>query len=379
VQALINILHLRDSPWVDGPGRTIIETGVRIDASKFGYHIGAFCGKNGGNITFIDLAKQRNLKVYPIRESGSIDPKVFQAITKIIEEENIDIIHTHEIRSDMVGLICSAYKHIPVIATLHGWIANNVKGRLYTSIDKHILRYFDAIIAVSEKMKREVSALGINKDKIYVLHNALVLENYKKDNSQGQFRTELGITDDDMLVANIGRLSPEKGQEDFIYAANEVLKETRNIRFVLIGIGPDRNKLIKLVNDLGLQKHVTFAGYKENMSQLYGCVDLIVQSSYTEGLPNVMLEAMAMGVPVIATNVGGTSEIIENGQNGILVLPGKPHAIAKHIMCYRRNPEDYINMAKNGIDIIHKYFDISMRTKKLEVIYETIMDMQADR
>lgn len=376
---MINILHLRDSPWVDGPGRTIIETGVRIDPSKFGYHIGAFCKKNVENIIFINLAKQRNLKVYPIRESGRIDPKVFPEITKIIDKENIDIIHTHEVRSDMVGLICSAYKRIPVIATLHGWIENNVKGRLYTGIDKRMLRYFDAIIAVSEKMKREVSELGINKDKIHVLHNALVLENYKRDFSQRQFRSELGITDEDLLVANIGRLSPEKGQSDFIYAANDTLKKTQNIKFVLIGIGPDRDKLVKLVNDLGLQKHVIFAGYKQNMEKLYGSIDLIVQSSHTEGLPNVVLEAMAMGVPVIATNVGGTAEIIQNGQTGILVLPGKPHAIAEHIIRFRRNPEDYINMTKNGIDIIQKYFDISVRTKKLEVIYETIMDMRADR
>lgn len=368
----INILHLRDSPWLDGPGRTILETGARINSSKYGYFIGAFCKRHELEHPFFRAVQERGLSVFRINESNGFDRSVLAQIRRLIERERIDIIHTHEVRSDIIGLIVGKLSGIPVVTTLHGWIENGLKGKLFTRFDKTILRFFDHVICVSEKMKKQVLKCGVRKDKVTVLYNALVIENYRRNGADRGFRRELNIGDNTLLIGNIGRLSPEKGQADFIRAASLVLKECKDVRFVLIGKGDDEPHLIELVKNLGIEKEIIFLGYRSDMFNIYNSLDLVVQSSRTEGMPNVILEALAMELPVIATDVGGTGEVVKHAFTGILTKPGIHEELVCGILQFVKKRDAFKQMARNGKKIIETDFDINERTRKLSQIYDSI-------
>jgi len=373
----INILHLRDSPWLDGPGRTILETASAIDSSRFGYFIGAFVRNGTAEHPFIDAASRKKTNIIKISESGTFDFSTVYQILKIIGKEKIDILHTHEVRSDILGLLCGKMKRIPVVVTLHGWIENDRKGKILTKLDKWLLRYFDHIVAVSDKMKKEVVGVGVNGKNVSVLYNALVIENYRRDPDDSIFRKQFGIKDEMFLVGNIGRLSPEKGQADFIRAAAEVLKYCKNVKFALIGSGSDETYLRELADELNIRDSVIFTGYRNDMLQVYNSLDLVVQSSRTEGMPNVILEALAMETPVIATDVGGTLEAIINNYTGILIRPGDPRELAEKIIEYLKNPGLLAGMVKNGRKLIEMKFNFTERTEKLCRIYDALMREKA--
>jgi len=358
---------------VDGPGRTIIESGVRMETAKFGYFIGAFCNTNGCGNSFLDAAIKRGLRAFSIDETISFDPTVFLQIRRLIRENAVDIIHTHEVRSDMIGLACGRMHGIPVITTLHGWIQNDVRGRFSTGIDKRILRFFNHVICVSKLMNAECIRMGVKKENISVLHNSLVNEKFRRNPDDQSFRSEIGAGPRTILVGNIGRLSPEKGQTDFIRSARTVLNYHKDTRFVLVGKGEDQPMLEDLAFSLGIRAEVLFVGYRENMRAVYNSLDLVVQSSYTEGLPNVILEALSMEVPVIATDVGGTSEIVLNNSTGVKIQPGKPEEIGAKILDFIKNKDTFKRMAEQGRKVVEAGFSIDERTRKLSLIYDRLI------
>lgn len=375
----INILHLRDSPWVDGPGRTILESAARINTEKYGYIIGAFCKRNSTENPFMHTAVDRGLQVSRINESHGFDGTVLVQVKRLMEMERIDIVHAHEVRSDIIGLIAGKLSGVPVMTTLHGWIENNLKGRLFTRLDKGVLRFFDHVIVVSDKMKGQALDCGVRQDKVTVLHNALVLENYRRNAEDRSVRRELGVADQTLLVGNIGRLSPEKGQADFIRAARIVLERHQDARFLLVGTGDDKPQLEALVQSIGLNGKVVFLGYRQDMVPIYNSLDLVVQSSFTEGMPNVVLEALAMEVPVIATNVGGTAEAIIHDDTGVLVKPGSPEEIAGLILKYVNKKNGFKRMAERGKIFVSMKFCINERTRKLSELYDLVYSAHKKR
>lgn len=369
----INILHLRDSPYVDGPGRTILESANRIDSYKYRYFIGAFCKRNMPATPFYNAAVNRGLDAFRINESNSMDATALMQIMQIIEREKIDIIHSHEVRSDIIALIAGKMTGVAVATTLHGWIGNDFKARVLTFIDKHILRFFDHVIPVSEKMKNKILRYRVRKENITVLYNALVLDQYQRNLSDRTLRRGLKIGENALLVGNIGRLSPEKGQNDFILAARNVVGRYKDVFFLLVGEGNERPKLESLVQNIGISDKVLFLGYRNDMISIYNNLDLVVQSSFTEGMPNVVLEALAMETPVIATDVGGTSEAVINNVTGVLIQPGKPDELAEQIIKFIKSRDRFEKMSIKGKKAVEAKFGFDERTKKLSLIYDRLV------
>ena len=227
-------------------------------------------------------------------------------------------------------------------------------------------------------MENQVQKLGVSSNKLSVLYNSLIIDRYRPDANDQDFRKELGVEENTLLVANIGRLSPEKGQADFILAAKNVLETHQNTKFLLIGVGPEQERLENLANDNGIRDAVIFTGYRNNMISIYNSLDLVVQSSHTEGMPNVVLEASLMEVPVIATKVGGTSEIINDYESGVLIAAGSHEIIAKKIIEYLKYPDLYVKMAIQAKLRVQQYFNFQNRTKILMNIYEEITQHNKD-
>lgn len=369
----IRILDLRDSPWVDGPGRTVLEIATALNASGYRYVIGSLMQEGAAFGPYAEEAQRRGLDVEAIRERHARDFRVLGQTLRAIERHGIDIVHTHEFRSDLIGLLCARRRRLPLVCTVHGWIANDIKGSIYTVLDKLILRFFDRIVVVSEKIRAQLIRWGIPGRKIVVVPNALQTERYRVDRTDDSFRRELGLRPDDVLVGKIGRLSAEKGHRDLLQAAASALKQCDRLRVVLIGIGPEEQSLRAQAKALGIEERILFAGYRNDMVRVYNSLDLVVQASYTEGMPNVVLEALLMGVPVVATRVGGTDEIVENGRSGVLIEPRRPDVLAGELIGFAREPERFRSMARSGQERIRQEFDSRRRIERMKVIYAELM------
>ena len=369
----INILDLRDSPWVDGPGRTILDCAESLESDEFHFIIGSFSGGIQKTSDYAQEAVRRNLTVELIEEKSSFDRNVVRQIKLLVHKHDVDIIHTHDFRSNLFGLYCGWRCKVPVITTAHGWIANNLKGKLYRFADKILLRFFKHIISVSEKTKKLIRRAWVSNKKITVINNALKIEDYIINKNKKIFCDEHRLNSEQILIANIGRLSPEKGQLSFLQAGKKLLDEGYNIVLLLIGIGPDKEMLETYAAENMISDSVLFLGYRSDMLDIYNSIDLVVQSSITEGMPNVMLESLLMQVPVIATDAGGTSQIVIHNETGVLIPVGDMTLLTDSIELFLEEPNKYKEMACNGRKHIQANFSHAKRAKKLSQIYKHVL------
>jgi len=363
----IRVLHLRDSPWIDGPGRTILETAKRIDRSLVDYHVGAFVTEPGVRHPLVDALRERGLPVHEIPDQGGAGPALVATLVDLLERLQIDILHTSEFRSNVLGLLCRRKRPVKLVSTAHGWIANDLRGTAYTLLDRVLLRGFDRVILVSHAMRRRLPRWWAPDSKVSVLHNALMTDSYGAEVLDAPRRTVEPLGE--IRVLNVGRLSPEKGQRTLIEAIAALLPELPGLHLWFAGVGPLEGSLRDTARTLAIDERVKFLGYIADMPALYRDVDLVVQSSLTEGLPNVMLEVAYLGVPVVATNVGGTSEVIEHGRTGWLVAPGSVQALAAGIREFAARPSEFAAMARSGRSRIESEFSFANRTRQQVDIY----------
>ena len=369
----INILHLRDTHEIGGPGKTILETFRAIDASRFRMHLGVFLTRHEeASSPFLSAARGCGMPVHLIRGFNQFDPMLIWRVAELVKRLKIDIVSAHEVKSDVIAFLSSKIHRVPIVTTLHGWIFNSPKQRLFTELDKRIVRRFDRAIVVSEKMRADLAAAGVPSDRLRLLKNAIVVEKYRRSGQRGHLAALLGRPVSGPVVSSIGRLSAEKGHADLIDALGIAARQGRHVLTVLAGDGPERQRLEQQVQALGLQDWVCFPGYVSQPARILEETDLMVLPSHTEGMPNAVLEALVMDVPVLATRVGGTPEVVTDGVTGRLVDAHAPDALARHIVDFLDAPGPWKQMAAAGREMVETHFNFQLRTRRLEQIYEEL-------
>lgn len=371
----LNILHLRDTYEIGGPGKTILETHRAINRDRFRLFLGVFAiGDENATTPFTVEAKRIELPVHVVRGGNRYDPHLIGRVIDLVKALQIDILHAHEVKSDVIAYLAAKFHAVPIVTTLHGWIGNGLKQRAMIALDKRIVRGFDRVIAVSRRIEHELVAAGVPPDKICLLHNAIVSERYQRTGQRGLLSELAGRSIAHPVIASIGRFSHEKGHADLIAAMGIVHRKGHKFSLVLVGDGPERPKLIQQVKSLGLEDSVYLPGYIKDPQRLLEEIDLMVLPSHTEGLPNAALEALLMEVPVLATSVGGTPEVITDGETGKLVPAHSPDELAAGIIEFLASSEAWKHMASRGRDVVKTNFDFQARTRKLESIYTGMME-----
>jgi len=366
----LNVLDLRDTHEIGGPGKTILETFREIDIDRFRLHLGVFLTRHeGADTPFIRAARQYGMPVHVIRGFNQYDPRLIWRVAGLVKALDIDIVHAHEVKSDVIAYLSSRLHRVPIVTTLHGWIGNSVRQRVFIALDRRIVRRFDRVIAVSNGIRDEALATGLAAGSVRLVHNAIVLERYRRTGARGFLASLIGRTPSGPVVASIGRLSAEKGHADLIAALGLVVARGHKVCAVLAGDGPEQPKLREMIRALGLDDSVHLPGYVSHPERLLEETDLMVLPSHTEGLPNAALEALAMEVPVLATRVGGTPEVITDGETGRLVDARSPQALAEGIAAFLTDPVPWKRMAKAGRSMVERQFDFQARTRRMETIY----------
>jgi glycosyltransferase involved in cell wall biosynthesis len=371
----INVLHLRDTHEIGGPGKTILETCRFIDSSRFALQLAVFLTRHEtGESPFVAAAKAQGIPVHFLRGYNQYDPTVIARLIALCKAQSIDILHAHEPKSDGITYVTGKLHRVRTMTTLHGWISGSTRRRMLISLDKRLVSRFDRVIVVSSLIRDQMLAAGARPETLRLLHNAIVLERYRRTGRSGALAALLGTQPAGPVLGSIGRISPEKGHLDLVEALALVAQRGHRVSAVFIGDGPSKAAVIERVRALGLEQQVYLPGYLADPQRFLEDLDLMVLPSHTEGLPNAVLEALAMEVPVLATRVGGTPEIVTDGETGRLVPPKAPEAMAEAILEFLADREGWRAMAVRGREVVESEFDFTVRTRRLEAIYTELME-----
>jgi glycosyltransferase involved in cell wall biosynthesis len=293
-----------------------------------------------------------------------------------------DLIHVHGhpyLSSLLASKIAKRYGKALVLTQHNTFIEyNNVWDEIEKlndlMIGKQVLREVDKIIAVSNATKNYVLSLGADPEKIEVLHNGVDINRFKPlTGVKDEMRKKLGIFKDASVVLTVRRLVYKNGIDTLIKSAKIAVKKNPKLVFITVGKGPDFEEVEEKIAQLGLQRNFRLTGFvsDEELPRYYNAADFFVLPSKSgEGLPLVALEAMACGLPVIATNVGGTSEIM-NKDCGKLVPPNSPESLAKAILGFSH--EDYSVLRKDLRTMIEQKYSWDTNVEKLCEIYEELI------
>lgn len=365
----IRVLHLRDSPWVDGPGRTILDTATHLDPAQIEYHVGAFVAAGGEAHPLVAALRAAGKSVRELEDRGGLDENLIAQIVRLMEELDIDVLHSSEFRSNIMAQLVRRRRRVKLVCTVHGWIVNTTRGRLYRFIDKVLLRRFDSVLFVSGATRGLVPRWWLPDKRTCVLHNGLVLGKYGEQTVSAPRRP---VDPKNVTLLNVGRLSPEKGQDLLLRAMAPLAQRHPGLNLKFAGTGPEEERLRSLAQSLGIGDRVHFLGYILDMPSLYAGVDLLVQSSLTEGLPNVIVEAAYLRVPTLATRVGGTDEVVEHGKSGWLIEAADVNAIRAGLESFLGDPQPFVTMGERAHRRIVDGFSIVVRTRKLTEFYRRV-------
>lgn len=309
-----------------------------------------------------------------ILTKSELSPKVFRAIsevTKIAKRLHIDIVHPQTRITQVVGFFVSKACGVPLVTTCHGFFNKNI-GRVL------LPAWGDRVIAISDAVKENlISYFGVDKEKVSMIYNGIEIKKFLKDFSEDEkdkLKDRFGIKRDYSVIGMIARFTPDKGHDTLLYALFKILKEKPNVQLVFAGDGDKRQEIEKLSQRLGLSDNVVFIKPQLSTVNALAIMDVFMFTpARREGMGLALLEAMASGKPVVATNVGGISSVIENNVNGFLVEPSRPELLAEPVLRLLKDKALYARMAQAGREIVVKKFSINGMTEKTENVYKEVL------
>ena len=369
------VLHLRASNFVGGPERQILRYAEQEKDGEFDVVLGIFCGTAEG-LKFAQEAEARGITVFRLPAGTIGDLRTISALRRLLADQRIDLVCTHGYKADILGVVAGRLSGIPVASFLRGWTGENWKVRAYEALDRFSLRFCTRIVCLSGLHAKELSRKPVLRNRLRVVSNAVEIPEISPDRrriARQELERLFSVAAGTPTIACAGRLSPEKGTSLFIEAASEVHQEIPEAAFIVFGDGPLLAELRELVKRLGLDKVVRFAGFCREFDQLLPGIDVIVNPSLREQMPNVVMESMAAGVPVIATEVGAVSEIRGQEESLLLVPAGDLQAIRVAVLRLLKNKDFAEMLGHTGRKRIANAFSSQRQRDQLRDLYRELV------
>jgi glycosyltransferase involved in cell wall biosynthesis len=380
--AEVRLLELRNTyKWGGGPDKTILLSAERHDQRRVEVVVAYIRDVRDREFRIADKARARGLTFYEIEERRKFDLQALRELREIIVRHNINLVHAHDYKTDLFAYLLRLWlrhKHFALVSTAHAWVMLGARGEIYRHLDLWLMRHFDSLIAVSHATKSEMVAAGVPSEIITVLHNAIDTDVWSPSQATNTFREELGLGHAFPIIGYVGRIMPEKDLETWLRAAALVAQQYPEAQFVLVGEGKDGitlDQLRRLSDELGIANRVHFPGYREHLLPVYASFDIFVLSSRREGLPNSILEAMAMGVPVVTTDVAGAKELVLHEQTGYVLPQGDVNGLARAIITVVADEALRQRMSQAGRERVEDEFSFLTRLQRVEALYERVLGL----
>jgi glycosyltransferase involved in cell wall biosynthesis len=325
---------------------------------------------------FVATVREAGLDVEISPERRRFDLHVTAALRSIVENRRPDLIITNSVKSHFLVWRSRLWRKRPWIAFHHGYTDTDRKMRLYNRLDRWSLPHADRLVTVCRAFAQELSgSTGVSIDKISVQHNAIRRQPPVSAAEVEALRRRLGIGDSERVVLSVGRLSREKAHVDLIEAFKR-LRQTNvdlSVKLIIVGDGPERSRLEARVELTGLKERVVFTGQVNDVQPFYAIADVFVLPSRSEGSPNVLLEAMAANLPIVASAVGGVPEMVVNDESALLVQPNDPASLAAAISDLLSDKVLAQRLAANAAGLVDTQYDPESYVRSLVQIYRQVI------
>jgi glycosyltransferase involved in cell wall biosynthesis len=298
--------------------------------------VGVFRDSRSHSTELETRAVQLGLQVAIVPCDGRWDWKTVRYIRDLVEVNGVDILHTHGYKADIYGFAAAWRRRVALVATCHNWPSRLLSMRAYAAVDRLVLRQFDRVATASGPVAGSLSRWRVKARKLKSIPNGVDMQPFQV--SAPSVRKEFA-SGSERLIGFVGRLVPDKGGATLLSAAQTVLADAPDAKFVFIGEGPARGDWEALAARLGISSKVVFAGQRTDMPAVYAALDMVVLPSFQEAMPMCLLEALAAAKPVVATCVGAVPQVIMPGVTGLLVEPGDAGALSAAIIRLLRDPE----------------------------------------
>jgi glycosyltransferase involved in cell wall biosynthesis len=371
-RAARTILILIATERVSGPLKGILQYIRYLDRARWQPLLG-FVRNRGETQSEAELEAQCNdVPFVVLEQSRAFDWRLIGKARRIAMERQVSLVQSHGYKTHVIAFFIKLLVRLPWVGFEHGWTAENWRVRLYHRAG-WVLRYADRVVVVSDVLRRALERLGIPAAKLVTLRNAVEQTDAASSEPRGVFRRAHGIPADVPLVAVIGRISAEKGQRTFVEAFRLLSTAVPQAHAVLVGDGVDADYIRGYVADRGLTGAVHLVGHQWPVAPVYWDADVIVIPSESEGISNVLLEAMAAGRPVVATAVGGTPEVLTHARNGLLVPASDPVAMADAIAIVLQDNtlrDRLVEDARHHVLARHSPVE---RSERIRAVYESLL------
>ena len=316
-----------------GPDKTILLGTAQADRRRFEITVCYICDRHDPAFDIGRRAAALGLDFVAVQQRHPLDPVPWRAIRHLVHERGIDIVHSHGYKSDLIAFTLTRKKRVITLATAHGYTGHTWRERyVYYPADRWLLARFPLVIAVSSQLRETLIRAGAKPERVRTVLNGIDHRRFRRDPFQvPELRRALGLLPGEIGLGGVGRVEPQKRFDVLLHVLALLLPIRPNLRLFIAGEGSCRRQLERLAQELGITHACRFLGHRSDLDRIYPALDILVQSSDYEGTPNVVLEAMAFETPIVATDVGGTAELIQDNSNGLIVPPQTPDALARAI------------------------------------------------
>ncbi len=335
-----------------------------------GWLVSVVCIREAGQMAPLFEREGISVDVIPFRSRWS--PRSLNQLARRLRGGRVDIVHTHMYRCNTSGTVAARLARVKVvISNVHN--VNEWDDAKQLLADRMLARYKDKIVAVSEGVRRNyLERTRISPLKVITIHNGVDLKPFQDAVFEPELAAELGVREGEKLVAVFARLVEQKRHVDFLTMAADVLKVLPNVKFLIAGKGKLRKELEEKAAELGVSKRVIFAGHRSDVPGLLALTDVVVMCSDKEGFSNSVLESMAAGVPVVATDVGGNAEALVDSESGFIVPARRPDALAKRVLALLTDQVLYKSIARKAKDRA-SHFSVERMCEKTDKLYTALL------
>lgn len=380
----LKVIHPITRLVLGGAQQNTLETCALLDRSRFSPQIiaGPETGPEG---ELISAVRQRGipLTILPelvFRPDPVRDFKALNRLRLLFMREKPAIVHTHSSKAGILGRWAARLARVPVIVhTVHGWghhpYQHPLMRNLYIFLERRTVTFTDKMIVVSRLNAEKGLRDGIGTPEKYItIHSSINLDEFMNVACDPvELKVSLGLDPGRPVVGTVARFTPQKNPLDFVRVGALVRKQVPEVQFLFIGDGGMRDQCEKLRSELGLDRVMFFPGMRPDVPHMLRCMDVFILTSLWEGLPRVIPQAMAAGLPVVANGVDGVCEVVRDGENGFIIPPHNVELMAERIVLLLSDPALRHRMGQQGIKTAQQDFSVVEMVKRIEALYEELL------
>lgn len=357
-----------------GPDKTILNSPRFLD--RLGYRMVCAYLHPPGDTGFEVIRKSAAQYAAPlvaIPDRGPWDWRVVTGLLAVCKREKVTIWHGHDYKTNTLGLLLKQFWPMRLVTTVHGWVHHTTRTPLYYRLDQLCLPRYERVICVADDLLETCLAGGVSARHAVLLENAIDETEYRRQQSAEQAKARLGLPARGFVIGAVGRLAAEKGFDLLIRSVHTLIASGLDARLVIVGEGSERASLERLAAMLRLSDRVYLPGWQADVRGYFEAMDVFALSSHREGLPNVLLEAMALEVPVVATRVNGVPRLVQDEHSGLLVEPGDVDGLTTALVRVLNNGELRGLFRTVGRRTVETRYSFTTRMQRLKRIYDELL------